>query len=84
MIAQEITVLAGSRLLSLTLAVTHAGGPSSFTGPSSWPYFASFMLASTPEDRVKTLLALNYSKKFLKDNYEKVPCYDGRGLPTLL
>jgi len=74
MIAQELSLIAGQRLQSLTLAVTHAGGRFAVTSPSSWVHFASFMLATSPEDRVKAILALNYSKKFLKENYEKVSC----------
>jgi hypothetical protein len=49
MIAQELALLDPSRFVSLTLAVTHAGGPMGIGPASGWPHLFSFAKARSKE-----------------------------------
>lgn len=74
MIAQELALLDPKRFLSLTLAVTHAGGPMGISPISGWPHLLSYAKARSKDGKLKALLNLNFSKKFVGEHFQ--PTYD--------
>ena len=68
MIAQELAVACPEKVQSLTLMVTHAGGPLAWIHP--WAVYLvgkAALVDVEPEEKVKTLLHLLYKKSTIED-----------------
>lgn len=65
MIAQEIALSAPTRVRSLTLIATHAGGPRAVVPPAEGLYLFAKGNISGPEGRVAALKRLLYTPEFL-------------------
>jgi pimeloyl-ACP methyl ester carboxylesterase len=74
MIAQELSFLIGfDRVISLTLAVTHAGGIYALGVPISTVHRLFYWIAGRSKaDRVLRLLPLCYSPEFLKEYHDVI------------
>eukprot|EP01087_Luapelamoeba_hula_P000989 TRINITY_DN1074_c1_g1_i1.p1 TRINITY_DN1074_c1_g1~~TRINITY_DN1074_c1_g1_i1.p1 ORF type:complete len:565 (+),score=109.71 TRINITY_DN1074_c1_g1_i1:110-1804(+) len=78
MIAQELSILLGEsmevedpRIVSLTLACTHAGGRLAFMLPARCiPNIARWLLSLTPQQKTRSLMPMCYSSAYLKENFQ--------------